>query len=95
MDLDLGLIVIFDLDTYEYKQNNFVFAAICVLCCSYSTKSRDAYLIAASDFFSGITLGNRRNHTIQTLYTTVNLLKPNIMQLPLGIRVPFFAKSTG
>ena len=53
MDLDLGLIVIFDLDTetYEYKQNNFVFAAICILCCSYSTKSRDAYLIPASDIF--------------------------------------------
>ena len=53
MDLDLGRIVICDLDTeaYKYKQNNLGFASICVSCCSYLIKSRDAYLIPASNFF--------------------------------------------
>ena len=43
MDLDLGRIVICDLDTeaYKYKQNNLVFASVCVSCCSYLIKSRE------------------------------------------------------
>ena len=85
MDLDLGLIVICDLDTetYKYKQSNRVFAAICVLCRSYLIKSRDAFLTPASHFF-GHCSSYRRYHTIQTLYTAVSLLKPKMIQASSG-----------